>query len=280
MKKLIALFTIFGILAFGVSNVAFAQNAKKNDKKTDKENTEVVAKTDSAVVEAPQTDKTVSIVRDEDKNAAVDKSLHYVLKDKFAEGGPIWMAPVLICLILGLAFAIERIFYLNLSSVNSQKLLDKVEKALQDGGIEKAKDVCRDTKGPLAGVFYQGLDRYEEGLDSVEKSLVSYGGVEMGKLEKNLSWIGLFMALGPMLGFLGTVVGMVQAFDDIERQGDISPTIVAGGMKVALITTVFGLITAIILQVFYNYILSKIDGIVNDMENATIEFMDILIKNK
>jgi biopolymer transport protein ExbB len=164
--------------------------------------------------------------------------------------------------------------------VNSGKLLSKLEEALKNGGVEKAKKLCADTKGPLASVFYQGLDRYDEGLDSVEKSVESYGGVQMGKLETNLSWIALFLALGPMLGFLGTVVGMVQAFDDIERAGDISPTIVAGGMKVALLTTVFGLITAIILQVFYNYILSKIDTIVNDMEDATISFMDILIKNK
>jgi biopolymer transport protein ExbB len=283
MKKLIALFTIFGILAVGASNMAYAQNTKKNDKKTveQTEKAEATAATDTAVqAAAPETTSSIAVVTDEDKNASVEKSLHYVLKDKFAEGGPIWMAPVLICLILGLAFAIERIFYLNLADVNSRKLLDKVEKALAEGGIEKAKDACRDTKGPLAGVFYQGLERYDEGLDAVEKSLTSYGGVEMGKLERNLSWIGLFMALGPMLGFLGTVVGMVQAFDDIEKAGDISPTIVAGGMKVALITTVFGLITAIILQVFYNYLLSKIDGIVNDMENATIEFMDILVKNK
>ena len=155
-----------------------------------------------------------------------------------------------------------------------------MEDALQNGGVEKAKELCRDSKGPLASVFYQGLDRYDEGLDSVEKSVESYGAVQMGRLETNLSWIGLFLALAPSLGFLGTVVGMVQAFDDIERAGDISPTIVAGGMKVALLTTVFGLITAIILQIFYNYILSKIDSIVNDMENATISFMDILVKNK
>ena len=167
-----------------------------------------------------------------------------------------------------------------MATVNSKKLLSKVEEAIQTGGIEKAKELCRNTKGPLASVFYQGLDRYNEGMDSVEKAVVSYGGVQMSKLETNLSWIGLFMALGPSLGFMGTVVGMVQAFDDIETAGDISPTIVAGGMKVALLTTVFGLVTAIILQVFYNYLLSKIDAIVNDMEDATISFMDILLKNK
>ena len=270
MKKVIAVLTVFAVFAFGITNVTFAQN----EQETTNEQTEQVAEQKTAPVDQSY------IVKAEDQNTAVEKSLHYVLKDKFAEGDPLWMTPVLLCLVLGLAFAIERIFYLNLASTNSQKLLAKVEEAMKNGGIEKAKDVCRDTKGPLAGVFYQGLDRYDEGLESVEKSLVSYGGVEMGRLESNLSWLSLCMALATQLGFMGTVIGMVAAFDNIERQGDISPTVVAGGMKVALLTTVFGLITAVILQIFYNYILSKIDGIVNDMENATINFMDILVKYK
>ena len=276
MKKLIALFAVFAIFAFGINNVTIAQNDKKA---AEEPATEQVTEAQEAAPAAPAADQSY-IVKAEDQNTSVEKSLHYVLKDKFAEGDPLWMTPVLICLVLGLAFAIERIFYLNLASTNSQKLLAKVEEAMKNGGVEKAKDVCRDTKGPLAGVFYQGLDRYDEGLESVEKSLVSYGGVEMGRLEKNLSWLSLCMALATQLGFMGTVIGMVAAFDNIERQGDISPTVVAGGMKVALLTTVFGLITAVILQIFYNYILSKIDGIVNDMENATIGFMDIMVKYK
>ena len=276
MKKLIALFAVFAIFAFGINNVTIAQNDKKA---AEEPATEQVTEAQEAAPAAPAADQSY-IVKAEDQNTSVEKSLHYVLKDKFAEGDPLWMTPVLICLVLGLAFAIERIFYLNLASTNSQKLLAKVEEAMKTGGVEKAKDVCRDTKGPLAGVFYQGLDRYDEGLDSVEKSLVAYGGVEMGRLEKNLSWLSLCMALATQLGFMGTVIGMVGAFDNIERQGDISPTVVAGGMKVALLTTVFGLITAVILQIFYNYILSKIDGIVNDMENATIGFMDIMVKYK
>ena len=271
MKKLIALFAVFAIFAFGINNVTIAQNDKKA---AEEPATEQVTEAQEA---APAAAEQAHIVKAEDQNTSVEKSLHYVLKDKFAEGDPLWMTPVLICLVLGLAFAIERIFYLNLASTNSQKLLAKVEEAMKNGGVEKAKEVCRDTKGPLAGVFYQGLDRYDEGLDSVEKSLVSYGGVEMGRLENNLSWLSLCMALATQLGFMGTVIGMVAAFDNIERQGDISPTVVAGGMKVALLTTVFGLITAVILQIFYNYILSKIDGIVNDMENATIGFMDIMV---
>lgn len=267
MKKLIAFLTVAGFLTFGMANVTFAQNNEKN------------ANTSEEVTDAPDADEqTTQLLEDEDEVA--QQSLHYVLKDKFIQGGALWMSPILICLVLGLALVIERIFYLNLANINSKKLLSKIEEAIKTGGIEKAKQLCRDTKGPLAGVFYQGLDRSEEGIDAVEKALVSYGSVQMSKLENNLGWISLFLALSPMLGFAGTVVGMVQAFDDIEKAGDISPTIVAGGMKVALLTTVFGLFSAMILQVFYNYILSKIDSIVNDMEDATITFMDILIRNK
>jgi biopolymer transport protein ExbB len=287
MKKLIALFTVIGLLTFGISNMAFAQNKEKaaepkkettakvvkDEKKAD---TKEVAAAPAETTAAPADKATLT----NDNDNVVEESLHYVLKNKFIEGGAVWMAPILLCLVLGLALVIERIFYLNLATVNSAKLLQKIEDAIKTGGIAKAKELCRDTKGPLAGVFYQGLDRYDEGMDSVEKAVVSYGSVQMAKLEVNLSWIALALALGPMLGFLGTVVGMVFAFDDIERAGDISPTVVAAGMKVALLTTVFGLITAIILQVFYNYILSKIDAIVSDMEDATISFMDILIKNK
>ena len=268
MKKLIALLTLGSLLTFGTANMSFAQKDQKAPAATE----------EVAVDEAAAPQENVQLETDD--NEVVEQSLHYVLKEKYIQGGALWMTPVLIVLILGLAFVIERVFYLNLATVNSKKLLSKLEDALKNGGVEKAKDLCRDTKGPLASVFYQGLDRYDEGMDSVEKAVVSYGGVQMSKLETNLSWIALFMALGPMLGFLGTVVGMVQAFDDIEKAGDISPTIVAGGMKVALLTTVFGLITAIILQIFYNYLLSKIDSIVNDMEDATISFMDIMIKNK
>ena len=261
MKKLIALFAVAGFLTFGMTQNSFAQN-------------------DQTAEESAQIEQTEQAALIEDSDDQVQQSLHFVLKDKFIEGTALWMSPILICMIIGLAFIIERIFYLNLATVNSKKLLSKLDEALKAGGIEKAKQVCRDTKGPLAGVFYQGLERADEGLDSVEKALVAYGSVQIGKLESNLSWISLFIAIVPMIGFLGTVVGMVLAFDDIERAGDISPTIVAGGMKLALITTVFALITAVILQVFYNYIISKIDAIVVDMEDATIAFMDMMIRNK
>jgi biopolymer transport protein ExbB len=201
------------------------------------------------------------------------------LKKRFIEGGPGFMGIVLLCLILGLAIAIERIIFLNLSTTNTAKLTSSVEEALKNGGVEAAKEVCRNTSGPVASIFYQGLDRSSEGLENAEKAVVAYGGVQMGQLEKNVSWISLFIALAPMLGFMGTVIGMIQAFDKIEAAGDMQPSLVAGGIKVALLTTVFGLIVAIILQIFYNYIVAKIDGIVNDMEDASITLMDMLAAN-
>ena len=201
------------------------------------------------------------------------------LKKRFIEGGPGFMGIVLLCLILGLAIAIERIIFLNLSTTNTAKLTSSVEDALKNGGVEAAKEVCRNTSGPVASIFYQGLDRSSEGLENAEKAVVAYGGVQMGQLEKNVSWISLFIALAPMLGFMGTVIGMIQAFDKIEAAGDMQPSLVAGGIKVALLTTVFGLIVAIILQIFYNYIVAKIDGIVNDMEDASITLMDMLAAN-
>ncbi|MCR9181883.1 MAG: MotA/TolQ/ExbB proton channel family protein [Flavobacteriaceae bacterium] len=205
---------------------------------------------------------------------------HQELKKRFIEGGPGFMGIVLLCLILGLAIAIERIIYLNLSTTNTKKLAQEVEDALQSGGVEAAKEVCRNTKGPVASIYYQGLDRANESVDAAEKAVVSYGGVQMGQLEKNVSWISLFIALAPMLGFMGTVIGMIIAFDKIEAAGDMQPSLVAGGIKVALLTTVFGLIVAIILQIFYNYIVAKIDRIVNDMEDASITLIDILVAHK
>jgi len=206
--------------------------------------------------------------------------LHNVFKEKFVQGGVPWMTPILIVMIIGLAICIERIIYLNLATTNTDKLLKKVNAALEEGGIEAAKEVCRNTRGPVASIFYQGLDRYEEGVESVEKAIIAYGGVQMGAMEKGMIWLQLFIALSPSLGFLGTVIGMVAAFDDIAKAGDISPTIVASGMMIALLTTVFGLITAMILQVFYNYLLNKISSLVNTMEDASISIMDIIVKFK
>jgi biopolymer transport protein ExbB len=208
------------------------------------------------------------------------ESFTQAMKTKFIEGGWDFMSTVLVCLILGLAIAIERIITLNLATTNTKKMLEKVEKALSEGGIDAATEVTKASRGPIASIFTQGLMRWSEGLDMVEKSIMAYGSVEMGKLEKGLVWISLFIALAPMLGFLGTVVGMIQAFDAIEAAGDISPTLVAKGIKVALITTVGGLVVAIILQIFYNYCVSKVDGLVNQMEDASISLMDVLVKYK
>jgi len=204
--------------------------------------------------------------------------LHQALKTKFIEGGAGFMSLIIICLVLGLALSIERILFLSFSKTNTKALVAKVEEALAKGGVEAAKDVCRDTRGPVASIFYQGLLRYDQGVDVVEKTIVSYGSVQMSEMENGLSWIGLFIAIAPSLGFLGTVIGMIQAFDAIQAAGDISPNVVAGGMKVALITTVAGLIVALILQVFYNYILAKIDSITIDMEDSSIALVDVLTK--
>jgi len=212
------------------------------------------------------------------QEVAVEGGMHQALKTKFIEGGADFMSLVAITLVLGLAFCLERIIYLNLADTNADKLLQGIEDSLDKGDIEGAKAIARDTRGPIASIAYQGLMRIDQGIDVVEKSIVSYGGVQSGLLEKNLSWVSLFIAMAPSLGFLGTVIGMIMAFDKIEQVGDISPTVVAGGMKVALITTVAGLIVALILQIFYNYLLSKLEGILNKMEDASITLVDMVIK--
>ena len=262
MKKL---FLIVAVAIFSLGTVnAFAQE------------TTTPATEETAVVEETVVDE----VPASDTQLAEGQPMHQVLMQKFLEGGWEWMLPVLLCLVFGLAIAIERMLYLSLSTINSKKMIAQVEEALKKGGIEAAKEVCRNTRGPVASIFYQGLDRYNQGLDSVEKAVVSYGSVQTGRMESGLSWIGLFIALSPMLGFMGTVVGMIEAFDAIQAAGDISPTLVAGGIKVALLTTLMGLIAAVILQLFYNYIVSKIDSLVNDMEDSSITLMDILTAYK
>ena len=235
----------------------------------------------------PTTTETTTQVQEEEKVGVTEvmeteevASFHQIIKQKFIEGGPGFMGIVLLCLIFGLALAIERIIYLNMATTDTEKLLNDVEGALKSGGVEAAQEVCRNTKGPVASIFYQGLERSDEGVDMVEKSIVAYGSVQMGLLAKGLSWISLFIALAPMLGFMGTVIGMIGAFDAIEAAGDISPSLVAGGIKVALLTTVFGLIVAMILQVFYNYLIAKVDSIVNSMEDSSISLIDLLVKNK
>jgi biopolymer transport protein ExbB len=268
MKKLIALLTIAGMLTFGLSTVLVAQ---------DTETTDTEMATDTAAAEVAQVSD--NVVNTMEEPAAEEKGFQQVLKEQFIAGDWRFMGIVLLCLVFGLALCIERIIYLNFATTNNQKLLNQVESALETNGVDGAKEICRDTKGPVASIFFQGLDRYDEGLEVVEKSIVSYGSVLMGRLEKGLSWISLFIAIAPMLGFMGTVIGMIGAFDAIEVAGDISPSLVAGGIKVALITTVTGLIVAIILQIFYNYCVAKIDSIVNNMEDASISLLDMLVKH-
>ncbi len=272
MKKLFALLTVAGFLTFGISNTLLAQeeNAQPVEAQT-----EQVAETPAVEPAAPAQE--VAPVQSNPLAAPeTDATFHEVLKKQFIDGGWGFMSVILLILVLGLAVSIERIIYLTLSTTNTKKLLTELEATLNKGGVEKAKDLCRDTRGPVASIFYQGLMRYNDGLEEVEKSIVSYGSVMTGNLESGASWISLFIALGPMLGFMGTVIGMIAAFDAIAAAGDISPTVVAGGMKVALLTTVFGLIVAVILQICYNFILNKIEGIVNDMEDSSITFMDML----
>ena len=271
MKKVIALMSIIGLLTFTDLNNVMAQDAAAAAQ------TEQVADDSATVADEAVAETPVEATADEAEEA---KSFHEVLKEKYIQGGAGWMTPVLLCLILGMALVIERIIYLNMATTNVNALLNGIEDNVKKGDYNAAKELCRNTRGPVASIFYQGLDRVEEGLENVEKSLTSYGGVQMARLENNLTWIALFIALAPSFGFLGTVIGMVQAFDDIEKAGDISPTVVAHGMKMALLTTVFGLIVAIILQIFYNYLLTKIESLVSQMEDGTITFMDILVKNK
>lgn len=247
---------LYGALTFGFTTVIYAQDDET-------ETTTAAAADDSMASE---------------EFVVEEETFHQAIKTKFIEGGWQFMSIVLLCLILGLAVSIERIITLNLSTTNTKKLLSNVEEALSSGGVEAAKDVCKNTRGPVASIFTQGLLRISEGIEMVEKSIISYGSVEMGRLERGLVWISLFISLAPMLGFMGTVIGMIDAFDAIEAAGDISPSLVAGGIKVALLTTVGGLIVAVILQLFYNYLVSKIDSLVNQMEDASISFVDILVK--
>jgi len=250
MRKLLFILALAGMFTFVMPQTVYAQADNTKTEKVEKANPEK------------------------------DATFHQVLKKRFVEGGPLFMGIVLLTLILGLAIAIERIIYLMLADTNTQKLLQKVEQALEEGGIEQALEVVKNERGPVASIFTQGLLRVAngEGLEAAEKAVIAYGNVQVGQLEKNVSWLALFIALAPMFGFMGTVIGMIDAFDKIEKAGDMNPSLVARGIKIALLTTVFGLIVAIILQIFYNFIIAKIDNIVNKMEEASISLIDLLVK--
>ena len=257
MKKLFAIVVVMGALTFGSTQLAQAQDAPADQ---------------AAPAAVEQADAAAPVVAEE------GGGIHKELKVKYIEGSAFFMSFISIALVIGLAFCIERIIYLSLAEINTKKFVTSIEAAMEKGDVEAAKDIARNTRGPIASIYYQGLMRLDQGVDVVEKSVVSYGGVQAGYLEKGCSWITLFIAMSPSLGFLGTVIGMVQAFDKIQQVGDISPTVVAGGMKVALITTIFGLIAALILQVFYNYILSKIEALTSDMEDSSVTLLDMVVK--
>lgn len=238
----------------------------------------LTAVTDSTQFDSMAVDTAVAL--DEDLIDDEGGGIHKRLKKTFIDGNAGFMSLVALVLVLGLAFCIERIIYLSLSEINAKKLMADLEEKIMSGKVEEAKDICRDTRGPVASICYQGLMHINETMEDIERSIVSYGSVQSSNLEKGCSWITLFIAMAPSLGFLGTVIGMVLAFDRIQEVGDINPTIVAAGMKVALITTIFGIIVALILQVFYNYILSKIEHLTSQMEESAISLLDIIMKYK
>lgn len=270
MKKAFAIIALMGIFSFGMTQSVYAQDEAAVEEAVDS------AAVDSAAVDSAAVEEPEEVEAPEPEVTEV--GMYKTLKTKFIEGSAGFMALVSIALIIGLAFCIERIIYLSLSDVNVKKMIESIEEKVNAKDIEGAKDIARNTRGPIASIFYQGLLRIDEGIDSVEKSAVAYGAVQASNLEKGCSWITLFIGMAPSLGFLGTVIGMVQAFDDIQAAGDISPTVVAGGMKVALLTTIFGIVVALILQVFYNYILAKLEGLTAKMEDSTISLLDIVTK--
>lgn len=274
MKKTFTILAISGVIIFGITSIISAQE--------DSEIQETVLEDTDEITDDETEPSFVSQFLEQTENSDDEEEekvgVHQILKIKFIEGGAGFMGCIALCLIFGLSLCIERIIYLSLASINTKKLLAEIENALDKNDVERAKEVCRNTRGPVASIIYQGLSRLGEGVDVVEKSVISYGSVQMGLLEKNITWISLFIAIAPMLGFLGTVIGMVIAFDNIQQAGDISPTIVAGGIKVALLTTVFGLIVAMILQLFFNFILTKIETLTSEMEDSSISLLDIVVK--
>ncbi len=277
MRRVLSLLVLAGVLSFGTANAQGDADSVATEQ-MDASSMDNAAEGDSTAAaeestEAPAEEEAMAV----EEVATENLTYTQIFRKYFIEGGAGFMGIVLVALILGLAIVIERILYLTFSISNNEKLLRKVEEALNSGGVEAAKEVCRGERGPVATIFYEGLDHYDEGIEMVDKSIISVASVEQGKLDKGVSWISLFIALAPMLGFMGTVIGMIQAFDAIEAAGDINPSLVAGGIKVALLTTVFGLIVAIILQIFYNLIVSMIDNIVNKMEDASISFLDMII---
>ena len=284
MKKIILLMMFLGMVAvWHIDNGVMAAPADKQAKVAVVDTTAVA---DTSAVEALDADSAMAAAdsymdnSDESMTAEEDGGMQHALKRKFIEGNAGFMSLVALALVLGLAFCIERIIYLSLSEINAKKFMADVDSKIQTKDIEGAKELCRDTRGPVASICYQGLVRINESLDNIERSISSYGSVQAANLEKGCSWITLFITMAPSLGFLGTVIGMVMAFDNMQQAADISPAIVASGMKVALITTIFGIIVAVVLQLFYNYILSKIEHLTSQMEESAITLLDSIAKYK
>lgn len=263
MKRFLVSIALAGLMTVGFAGASFAQDEATTEPEATEQAAPAVTEAETPATEVPV--------------AAESEGFHQALKTKFIEGGPGFMAIISLVMILGLAFCLERIIYLNLADTNSKKLLDEIRAALDRGDVNGALAIARDTRGPIASIAYQSLLRIDQGPEAVERAITAYGGVQASLLEKNMSWITLFIALAPSLGFFGTVIGLVRAFDTIEQVGDISPTVVAGGMKIALITTIYGLIVAMILQVLYNYILSRYESILSEMEDASITLVDYMI---
>ena len=281
MKQLFALFAVALLFAAPVS-------AQEGDTIFQSGDSMIVMVPDSAMADSAMMDSAAAAAEApmaEEAPAMPEETVEVTgarqqIKLRIIEGGVLFMSFVVLCLIFGLALAIERIIYLNMATTNTKTLMDEVEAALKSGGVDAAAAVCADTRGPVAAIFKQGLERSGGSYEELAKAVEDYGSLESTKLERGLSWISLFIALAPMLGFMGTVIGMIEAFDKIAQANTINASIVAGGIKVALITTVSGLVVAIILQIFYNYILSKIDGIVFDMEEASMDLVDLVYRNK
>lgn len=275
MKRLVALWAITTLMLCASGASALAQTSPKA-------NNDSVATAVADTTAAAQDDDLISEMAADSTSVAPVESegLHKELKTKFIEGNAGFMSLVALALVLGLAFCIERIIYLSLSEIDAKRFMKDVDARIAEGDIEGAKALCRDTRGPVASICYQGLTRVDDSIEEVERSITAYGSVQAANLEKGCSWITLFIAMAPSLGFLGTVIGMVMAFDQIQSAGDISPTIVAAGMKVALITTIFGIIVALILQIFYNYVISKIDHLNSQMEESAIALLDAILKYK
>ena len=268
MKRLIILFSMIGLLS--VMQTVRAQDKVLPD------SVSVVDSIDDADSMA------IDMMTMGEAGADLDDEggFHKQLKTKFIDGNAGFMSLVALALVLGLAFCIERIIYLTLSEIKAHKLMEDIEGRLKADDVEGAKTLCRNTRGPVASVCYQGLLHIHQPMDAIERSIANYGGLQAANLEKGCSWIKLFIAMAPSLGFLGTVIGMVMAFDQIQQAGDIGPTIVAQGMKVALITTIFGIVVALILQLFYSYILSKIERLTSQMEESAITLLDMITDYK